>query len=199
MVAWLLTVGVWAGACVGHEEGIAIDVMLTAPRPRIGDGLQTASLVVEELTLEPCASASSFFPDWMDAPSAYWMGVPSARAHGATGPVTARIDLREQPVAALPALRPQPGTYCGVRLHLGADYEDAATVEGVDGMSGEVGGENETFRLAERQDVFLAFDAPRTYDGQMPTVERFVVSYDPAQWMRDGDFQAAFSLVVEQH
>lgn len=158
-------------SCVGFVPGTELHVVLQSPPARVGDGIEEAVLVVEEVELVACARASSLNLRSL-APSI-------AHAHGAELPSTA-CDLRASPWHSLTTLFPAPNEYCGVRLHLGDDAQPAAWVRGT------------TVRSEPRRDLVLHFEVPMGLHAAV--ADELVIEYDPVQWMVSGDLDSAFAL-----
>lgn len=158
-------------SCVGYDSGIDVDVELTAPRATVGAGVESASLLIEFAELLPCDGTAG-------------LALPSlglAYAHG--GEVSADVvDVLETSHRLYTTLRPAPGEYCVLRLHLGDDERDAATLV----RTTEDG--TETLN-APRQDIDLTM-SPRSYRelGQHTLVFR----YDYTRWTEDETFASSF-------
>lgn len=166
MLALSLTLSL---SCVGFVPGIQVAVQLVAPRPVQSDGLDAASILVDSVELSPCEVSRN---DWN------WV-TSTALAHGSETR-TQMINLRDTPRTHVDVLAPQPGDYCGVVLHLGTSVDEAAWVSG------------EIERHAPQQDIYLAFERPRSYDSALD--DEVTIDYDPQAWMRSGAFAEAFDI-----
>lgn len=156
-------------SCVGFVPGIQVSMHLVAPRPVQSDGLEAASILVDSVELSPCDVSRN---EWS------WL-TSTALAHGSEMR-TQMIDLRDTPRTEVDVLTPQPGDYCGVVLHLGTSTDEAAWVSG------------ELERHAPQQDIYLAFETPRSYDSALE--DQVTIDYDPQAWMRSGAFAEAFEI-----
>lgn len=166
-------------ACVGYDAGIEVAVELrVAPPTRalpMGDALATleaATLRVEDVELVPCD----------DEPSAALASLLPSRAHAhapTSGGEGWTLDARHDVGAVVgPTLRPAPGRYCALRVHL-----DATTTTPSFALAGEVAGERFSLVVDEPFDVEVPFElalhAPA--DGRVVTLDVY-----PACWLAGG-------------
>lgn len=155
-------------SCVGYDAGIDVDVELAAPRATFGNGVQSATLLIESLELLPCEGSAR-------GP----LVLGAAYAHGGDVAVDV-VDVLETPRRSLATLRPAPDDYCTLRLHLGDADRDAATmVHGDEALS------------APRQDVDIEM-SPRSFleVGQ----HDLVLHYDYTQWVDAVSFANSFRV-----
>ncbi len=110
----------WAG-CASSEDGAIADLVVdTQGVEGPPNCCAEAWVVLSELELEHCPSASAQLWEWL---------VPSAVAHTTGSPTllgTPHVLALHEPASwSLGRLEPPPGRYCGVRLLFAAADEDA--------------------------------------------------------------------------
>ncbi|MCB9600272.1 MAG: hypothetical protein H6722_09745 [Sandaracinus sp.] len=136
-------------ACVGYDAGIELAVELRIAPPTqavpMGDGFATLSearLRVADVELVPCELVS--LGGGFDAPLVETLSFVRSRAHAhATAPSgdAWMLDARHDAgVKVGPTLRPAPGRYCAMRVHLEPtdDAPSFALVGEVEGVPFEV-------------------------------------------------------------
>ncbi len=166
-------------ACVGYDVGIELRVELrVAPPTRavpMGEDqatLSTATLHVEDVALVPCVEEP-----WVALAA---LGPSRASAH-ATPPSTDgwTLDARHDAGSvAGPTLRPSPGRYCALRVHLAAANDVPSFA-----LAGEVGGEPFALVVDEAFDV----EVPLELALVVPTDGGVVaLDVDPACWLAGG-------------
>ncbi|MCA9612696.1 MAG: hypothetical protein R3B99_11805 [Polyangiales bacterium] len=174
-------------ACVGYDAGIELAVELRiAPPTRavpMGDGFATLSdarLRVSDVELVPCELVS--FGGGFDTPLVDTLSFTRSRAHAhATTPsgdgwmLDARHDAG---VKAGPTLRPAPGRYCAMRVHLepGDEAPSFALAGEVDGVPFDV-----------RVDAPLDVEVPMARTLETPEDGGTItLDVDPACWLAHG-------------
>ena len=164
----ILLVGMFR--CVGYEPGIELELEYRAePSAREDLVLDEASVSILAVELVEC---DSFAFDWR---------MPVARAHA---PVetehTIAFDAMSEPAVFGGVMLPQPGRYCGLRLHLAPQpMRDAHTFL----LAGTLHDEPFVAFSDEAIDVELDCDVPLELDDASRTIA--AIAFEPSRWLDD--------------
>lgn len=174
-IALLAFVVVFGGTrCVSFAPGIEVSVGIRPARPTVGDGIDEAGLVVSGVELLPCEMAAMG-----------WLGTRRASAHSTEDlSAPARIDARHNAGVShgLDLIRPEPGRYCTLRLHLQGD--PSAWLRSADRNERRSGELDLDLELPELLDL---------HEAGMTTID---IEFAPVRWQA-GTFEDAFEVLTQ--
>jgi len=176
--------------CVGYVPGIELELEYRAvPNAREDLRLDEAAVSIVAVELIACERLAFDVGRLWDG---HW-GMPRARAHA---PVetehTIAFDAMAEPNVFGGLMLPEPGRYCGVRLHMSPQpMRDAHTFL----LAGELEDEPFVVFSDDSVDVEMTCDAPiELADASRTTV---AIDLDPSAWLDDSDGVARADLDPE--